>query len=63
MKFDYPPKSITLTGTNVSLLPMHIKYLESLQEAVKDGELWKLWYTFVPKPDEVETWIQKALKE
>ena len=63
MKIDYPPKSITLTGTYVSLLPMDILYLEALKEAVKDGELWKLWYTFVPKPEEMEAWILKSLKE
>ena len=63
MEFDYPPKSATLAGTHVTLLPMDIQYLEALQEAVKDGELWKLWYTFVPKPDEMEAWIIKALQE
>lgn len=63
MKFDYPPKSVTLTGTHVTLLPMDIQYLEALQEAVNDGALWKLWYTFVPKPDEMEAWIIKALQE
>lgn len=63
MKFDYPPKSVTLSGTRVSLLPMELKYMAGLQEAVKDGELWKLWYTFVPKPEDMEMWIMKALKE
>jgi N-acetyltransferase len=63
MKCDYPPKSVTLNGSHVSLLPMDIQYLEPLKEAVKDGELWKLWYTVVPKPEEMEAWIKKALKE
>lgn len=63
MNFDYPPKSVTLTGAHVSLLPMDIKYLYALQEAVKDGALWKLWYTVVPEPDDMESWITKAIKE
>jgi RimJ/RimL family protein N-acetyltransferase len=47
----------------VQLLPMNVSHLAGLQEAVKDGELWKLWYTFVPKPESMETWIIKALQE
>jgi RimJ/RimL family protein N-acetyltransferase len=42
---------------------MDIQYLNVLQEAVKDGELWKLWYTFVPKPEVMESWIIKAIAE
>src|SRR5687768_16863924 len=63
MKFDYPPTSINLTGEHVSLLPMEIQYLDGLHEAVKHGELWKLWYTFVPTPEGMEAWIKKALHE
>ncbi len=63
MQFDYPPTSVTLTGDHVSLLPLDMQYLEGLQEAVKDGELWKLWYTFVPTPEGMEAWIKKALQE
>jgi RimJ/RimL family protein N-acetyltransferase len=63
MKLDYPPSPITLTGSHVQLLPMNVSHLAGLQEAVKDGELWKLWYTFVPKPESMETWIIKALQE
>lgn len=63
MKYDYPPLSVTLTGDYISLLPMDIKYLEGLKEAVKDGELWNLWYTFIPTPDDMEAWIKKAIQE
>lgn len=63
MNFDYPPKPVTLTGTHVSLLPMDTGYLKDLQEAVQDGELWKLWYTYVPTPEKMEAWISKALNE
>ena len=50
MKHDYPPGPVTLTGSHIQILPMDIQHLAGLQEAVKDGELWKLWYTFVPNP-------------
>jgi N-acetyltransferase len=63
MKYDYPPTSVTLAGEHVSLLPLDMQYLEGLQHAVKDGELWKLWYTFVPTPEEMEAWIKKAVQE
>ena len=63
MQFDYPPTSVTLTGDHVSLFPLDLQHLKGLQEAVKDGELWKLWYTFVPTPEGMEAWIKKALQE
>jgi len=63
MTFSYPPTPTTLTGEHVTLLPMDKQYLPALQEAVKDGELWKLWYTFIPTPEDMEAWISKALQE
>ena len=63
MYFGYPPKSITIPGTYISLLPMDIQYLPELQDAARDGELWNLWYTYVPRPEHMEAWIIKALKE
>ncbi|HET9278281.1 MAG TPA: GNAT family protein [Flavitalea sp.] len=63
MYFGYPPKSITIPGTYISLLPMDIQYLPELQDAAKDGELWNLWYTYVPRPEHMEAWIIRALKE
>ena len=63
MKFDYPPTAITLTGDHISLLAMDFQHLEGLQEVGKDGQLWKLWYTFIPTPEGMEAWIKKALQE
>jgi N-acetyltransferase len=63
MTFSYPPTPTTLKGEHVTLLPMDKQYLAGLQEAVKDGELWKLWYTFIPTPEDMEAWIAKALQE
>jgi N-acetyltransferase len=47
---SWPPE-ITLEGEHAILEPLSINHAPALAEAVKDGELWKLWYTFVPTPE------------
>jgi RimJ/RimL family protein N-acetyltransferase len=32
-----------------------------MRAAAADGELWKLWYTSVPRPDDTAAWIEAAL--
>lgn len=34
-----------------------------LIEATRDGELWRLWYTSVPSPETVKSYIDTALNE
>ena len=41
---------VTLGGAHAQLEPLSHDHCDGLTEAVKDGELWKLWYTFVPTP-------------
>ncbi|HXO67595.1 MAG TPA: N-acetyltransferase, partial [Bradyrhizobium sp.] len=45
---------VTLQGPHARLEPLSQDHCDGLTEAVKDGELWKLWYTFVPKPEEMK---------
>ncbi|MFT4021214.1 MAG: GNAT family protein [Acinetobacter sp.] len=52
---------VTLVGEYIILKPLDLNQAESLIEAVKDGELWKLWYTRVPSPDEMITEIERRL--
>lgn len=52
---------IILTGEHVVLEPMSLDHLDGIKEAVKDGELWKLWFTHVPSPETAETAIKTAL--
>ena len=52
---------VTLTGSHVRLEPLSGKHLPALAEAVKDGELWRLWYTFVPPPERMEGEIARRL--
>lgn len=63
MEHNYPPDPVVLTGMHVQLLPIERKHSSGLQEAVKDGQLWRLWYTFVPTAKEMDNWIAKALEE
>ena len=41
---------ISLHGQRVSLVPLSPSHHDDLAAAVKDGELWKLWYTKFPRP-------------
>jgi N-acetyltransferase len=41
---------ITLSGQYVTLEPLSHDHHDGLVEAVRDGELWNLWYTSVPEP-------------
>lgn len=52
---------VTLTGFNVILEPLSPEHKDGLIEAVKDGELWDLWFTSVPTPEKVADYIKTAL--
>ena len=52
---------VTLSGSKVLLEPLSLEYLDGLSEAVKDGELWNLWYTSIPSPEKAEEYIKTAL--
>lgn len=54
-------KEITLTGSNVELVPLTAEHASAFSEAAADGELWDLWYTAVPTPEDTVDFIQKAL--
>jgi len=55
------PDPVTLRGEHARLEPLSHDHLSGLVDAVKDGELWKLWYTFVPKPEEMTKEIDRRL--
>lgn len=52
---------IHLTGQSVRLAPMEMSHASDLAEASADGELWKLWYTSVPHPDDIPAEMQRRL--
>lgn len=53
---------ITLTGKYVILELLSQAHHDGLVEAVRDGELWKLWYTGVPAPEEMAAEIDRRLE-
>lgn len=53
---------ITLTGLRVVLEPLSLEHLDGMINAVKDGELWKLWFTSIPAPEKAEAYIKTALE-
>ncbi len=55
------PKPTILEGNGVRLEPMSPEHADGLRAAAADGELWKLWYTRVPEPDEVPAYIAAGL--
>lgn len=52
---------ITLTGRYVVLEPLSQAHHDGLVDAVRDGQLWKLWYTGVPAPEQMEAEINRRL--
>ncbi len=53
---------VTLGGAHAQLKPLSQDHLDGLTEAVKDGELWKLWYTFIPQPQDMGKEIERRLR-
>ena len=51
----------TLKGQHVTLEPLSRDHVPALQAAVKDGELWTLWYTAIPDPEGMLAYVDKAL--
>jgi RimJ/RimL family protein N-acetyltransferase len=53
---------ITLTGTRVTLEPLSFDHHDGLVAALKDGEMWNLWYTSIPTPDRLRAEIERRLR-
>ena len=54
---------ISLDGRAVTLVPLSAAHRSELTEAVTDGELWKLWYTSIPSPDQMGAEIDRRLAQ
>ena len=55
------PDAVTLKGAHASLVPLVPEHGPALADAVRDGELWKLWYTAVPSPQGMLHEIERRL--
>jgi N-acetyltransferase len=56
MKFE----KITLEGEAVRLEPLSSQHKKGLCAAISDGELWKLYVTLVPHPDDIDSFFSQA---
>ena len=56
-------KNQALDGKYVRLEPLVMQHVSALQEAVKDGEYWRLWYASVPNPDDISDYVAKAIEQ
>lgn len=55
------PDLFTVEGQHISVEPLTIDHKSDLEEAAADGELHKLWYTMVPKAENVGKEIERRL--
>jgi N-acetyltransferase len=55
------PTPVTLEGHGVRLEPLAREHHDGLVAAARDGELWKLWFTSVPEPEQAHAYISAAL--
>jgi RimJ/RimL family protein N-acetyltransferase len=52
---------ITLERDGIRLEPLTLAHRDEIAKAAADGELWNLWYTAVPRPEQTTKWIEMAL--
>jgi RimJ/RimL family protein N-acetyltransferase len=55
------PEPVTLSAGRVRLEPLGRRHEADLVEAVQDGELWRLWYTSIPRPERMGAEIERRL--
>ena len=55
------PAPLTLAGTHATLRPLALEHHDGLINAVRDGELWQLWYTSIPAPERMGAEIERRL--
>lgn len=55
------PEPVTLRGRHVRVEPLSPAHEGGLIDAVRDGELWQLWYTSVPSPEGMAKEIARRL--
>ena len=58
MKISTP---LSLQGKYAALVPLEMAHHDALCDAVRDGELWKLWYTTIPSPEGMAKEIERRL--
>ena len=54
-------RAVSLVGALVTLQPLSQEHHDGLVDAVRDGELWALWYTSVPRPEGMRAEIDRRV--
>jgi N-acetyltransferase len=57
-----PATPVTLRGGQALLEPLSMVHCDDLEAAVRDGELWNLWYTAIPQPSGMGAEIERRLE-
>lgn len=55
------PAPFEVDGSFVSIVPLSMNHKDDLTAAVCDGELYRLWYTKVPRPEDMSAEIERRL--
>jgi N-acetyltransferase len=55
------PAPVRLVGAHATLEPLARDHEAGLVDAVRDGALWKLWYTAIPAPEGMAAEIERRL--
>ena len=56
------PRPVVLEGHGVRLEPLTQEHVTGLETAAADGELWRLFFTFVPEPGRTTQYVEDALE-
>lgn len=54
---------VPMAGETVRLEPLSADHVPGLIEAVRDGDLWNLWYTRIPTPEGMAAEVQSRLQQ
>jgi RimJ/RimL family protein N-acetyltransferase len=54
---------LLLEDGDLVLEPLSLGHEAGLREAAADGELWTLWFTSVPEPEQTRAYIETALRQ
>ncbi len=56
------PEPVTLERDGIRLEPLTPAHHDEIVRAASDGELWNLWFTTVPRPEQTARWLEAAFE-
>lgn len=56
------PEPFAVEGDLISIVPLSMEHLDDLVEAMKEGELYRLWHTASPEAPDIATEIKRRLE-